>query len=104
MKVYAPNKGYSGISAGVTFVNGVGETDRAHLLEWFQEKGYQIERQDHSVQEQTTVQTEEFERLHDMDEDALKAFAEENDIRIGNATSQAGILKKIRAALSEGGM
>ncbi|NGP62699.1 hypothetical protein FLT15_31815 [Paenibacillus thiaminolyticus] len=42
-KVYAPNKQYSGLSAGVMFVNGIGETDNPHLLEWFEDKGYQVE-------------------------------------------------------------
>ena len=31
-KVYAPNKSYTGVSAGVTFVNGEGETDNEHVL------------------------------------------------------------------------
>lgn len=31
----------------------------------------------------------------------LKTFAEENDISIGNASSQSGIAKKIREALGE---
>ena len=44
-KVYAPLKDYSGISASFTFVNGVGETDNENLLEWFEEKGYTVERE-----------------------------------------------------------
>lgn len=42
-KIYAPNKQYTGVSAGVTFVNGVGETSDPHLLEWFREHGYTVE-------------------------------------------------------------
>ena len=45
-KVYAPLKDYNGISASVEFVNGVGETDNENLLEWFEEKGYTVERED----------------------------------------------------------
>jgi len=45
-KVYAPLKDYNGISASVTFVNGVGETDNENLLEWFEEKGYTVEREE----------------------------------------------------------
>lgn len=41
--VYAPNKQYSGLSAGVMFVNGVGETDNASLIEWFIRKGYAVD-------------------------------------------------------------
>lgn len=36
--------------------------------------------------------------LEEMDVDALKAYALANGISIGNATSQSGILKKIREA------
>lgn len=43
MKVYAPNKGYTGVSASVAFCNGVGETDDPHLLEWFRDRGYEVE-------------------------------------------------------------
>lgn len=43
-KVIAPNRQYTGLSAGVMFVHGVGETDIEHLLEWFEEKGYTVER------------------------------------------------------------
>jgi len=42
-KVIAPNKQYTGLSATVMFVNGVGETDNENLLQWFEEKGYTIE-------------------------------------------------------------
>lgn len=45
-KVYAPLEDYNGISASVEFVNGVGETDNENLLEWFEEKGYTVEREE----------------------------------------------------------
>ncbi|MBK5242053.1 Rho termination factor N-terminal domain-containing protein [Clostridium sp.] len=41
-KIYSKNKKYNGISAGVNFVNGVGETDVPHLISWFHENGYTI--------------------------------------------------------------
>lgn len=43
-KVYAPNQQYTGVSASVPFINGVGETDNPHLLEWFENRGYTVER------------------------------------------------------------
>ena len=43
MKVHAPNKNYTGVSASVVFCNGVGETDDPHLLEWFKSHGYETE-------------------------------------------------------------
>lgn len=42
-KIYAPNPRYSGISASVKFVNGVGETDDPRLIKWFKSKGYKVE-------------------------------------------------------------
>jgi len=42
-KILAPNKEYGGISAGVQFVMGVGETSNPLLIEWFKSKGYTVE-------------------------------------------------------------
>ncbi|MGF7050410.1 alpha/beta superfamily hydrolase [Paenibacillus sp. DS2015] len=42
-KVYAPNKQYIGLSAGVSFVNGIGESDDPNVIEWFRDHGYEIE-------------------------------------------------------------
>ncbi len=41
--IYAPNKEYTGISAGVPFFCGKGKTDNPQLIAWFQEKGYYVE-------------------------------------------------------------
>lgn len=43
MKVYAPNRQYTGMSASVSFCNGVGETSNPHLLNWFRSHGYEVE-------------------------------------------------------------
>ena len=45
-KIYAPNKQYTGVSASVTFVNGVGETSDPHLIQWFREHGYTVEEEE----------------------------------------------------------
>lgn len=42
-KIYAPNKRYTGLIAGVSFIDGVGETDNKYLINWFEEKGYTVE-------------------------------------------------------------
>ena len=42
MKIYAPVKDANGIYASVRFVNGVGETDDPHLIEWFRSRGYTL--------------------------------------------------------------
>ena len=41
-KIYTPVKGYNGVSASVTFKDGVGETSDAHLIEWFRAHGYTV--------------------------------------------------------------
>lgn len=43
MKIYSPNKDYTGISASVPFCGGVGETDDPHLIKWFRDHGYKTE-------------------------------------------------------------
>ena len=53
VKIYAPNESYSGSSAGVTFVNGVGETDNPHLIDWFKEHGYKVGEENPASEEKT---------------------------------------------------
>ena len=50
-KIYCNNKGFNGISASVSFVDGVGDSNIPHLISWFQENGYTIieEKRDPSV-------------------------------------------------------
>ncbi len=43
MKVFAPNKQYTGTSASVPFLNGVGETTDLRLIHWFKSHGYEVE-------------------------------------------------------------
>jgi len=51
-RIYTPVKDYNGISAGVPFRNGAGETSSPHLLKWFQKHGYRVE----EVQEDTELE------------------------------------------------
>ena len=41
-KIYTPNRGYTGKIAGVSFVNGEGETENEWLIQWFKNKGYKV--------------------------------------------------------------
>lgn len=41
--IKAPNEQYTGISAGVSFVNGVGQCEDPERLKWFERSGYVIE-------------------------------------------------------------
>ncbi|MGV8153422.1 MAG: hypothetical protein ACLKAO_03840 [Alkaliphilus sp.] len=40
--IIAPNKKYTGKSAGVDFLNGIGETSNPLLIKWFKERGYEV--------------------------------------------------------------
>lgn len=42
-KIYAPNKQYTGVSAGVTFAGGAAECEDVARLNWFREHGYRVE-------------------------------------------------------------
>ena len=53
VKIYAPNENYSGSSAGVTFVNGVGETNNLYLIEWFKDHGYKVDEESIDSEEKT---------------------------------------------------
>jgi hypothetical protein len=91
-KIFAPNKQYDGISAGIKFINGVGECADPHLIDWFKSKGYEVE-----VIEEKKAES----KFDNMTVDELKAYAESNKIDIGMSTSQKGILKKILEAEKE---
>lgn len=54
-KVYAPNKQYTGLSASVMFVNGVGETADPHLIAWFESKGYRVQKDEMPTSAEPTV-------------------------------------------------
>jgi len=41
-KIQTPVKGYTGIIAGIPFVNGIGETEDRWVIQWFRRKGYKV--------------------------------------------------------------
>lgn len=45
-KILAPNEEYTGISAGVSFSNGEGYTEDEWLVDWFENKGYKVTKED----------------------------------------------------------
>lgn len=77
-KVYAPLKDYNGISASVEFVNGVGETDNENLLEWFEEKGYTVEREEKPKRAKKTKEVTE-ETSEGATEEVAEEVAEGNE-------------------------
>ncbi len=101
-KIFAPNKQYNGISAGIPFLMGVGETTDSYLIDWFKSKGYGVEEPEEIYDE--VPEPEEPENEFNLDEwtvEELIKFAEVNQIDIGKATSKEGILKKIADAAEE---
>ena len=54
-QIIAPNKDYTGESASVTFVKGVGETSDVYLIEWFRTHGYTVT-EDEATEVQPEVQ------------------------------------------------
>lgn len=67
MKIYAPVKNANGVWCSVRFVNGVGETDNPHLIEWFKHRGYKIEQPKEVVVEEQSVLDEVVESIVDFD-------------------------------------
>ena len=88
-KIIAPNKQYTGISASVYFCNGIGETDSEDLINWFKEHGYSVVEEDIEKKDKS---------IEEMSVEELISYADEHNIDIGKATSQSGIIEKIKAA------
>lgn len=42
-KIISNNKEYTGLSAGVPFINGEGYTEDKWLVQWFKNNGYEVE-------------------------------------------------------------
>lgn len=54
MKVYSPNREYTGVSASVLFCKGVGETEDPYLIKWFRDHGYTVEEPEAKTAGKTT--------------------------------------------------
>lgn len=49
-RVIAPNKEYAGVSAGVSFHGGEGNTDDPYILAWFRDHGYEVEEKNRALE------------------------------------------------------
>lgn len=58
MKIYSPNKEYTGVSASVPFCGGIGETDDPHLIEWFEAHGYRVGKSEKNVESESVIAEE----------------------------------------------
>lgn len=61
-KIICPNKEYTGVSASVSFCNGVGETEDIRLIKWFEDHGYTVVNND-KVAKETIIDEKEKEKV-----------------------------------------
>ena len=97
MKIYAPVKDADGVWATVRFVNGVGETDNLHLIEWFRTHGYEIGGE--PIQEVVTVEIEKPIEPIVIEHDDKPNFDSMNPLEIrdwAKAHGYGGIIKNTR--------
>lgn len=87
-KIKAPNKDYTGVSAGVSFVKGEAETDNKWLIGWFKNKGYDV------VEEKPPV---------DEELEALKIKAKELEIKGYANMKKDTLIKKIEEVENQQG-
>lgn len=92
-KIFAPNKAYNGETASVHFANGVGETERPELIDWFREHSYKVVEPENAPEEKKTDESEK--ALDDMIVPELKAYAVEKGIDLAGLTKREDILTKI---------
>lgn len=106
MKIYAPVKDANGVWASVRFVNGVGETDNPHLIEWFKNHGYKVP--DDEVNLVIESENDQIEEIIDeiVEEDELMGYGEKqpdfesmtpNELREwAKANGLGGVIKNTR--------
>lgn len=91
MKVRTKNPQFSGVRAGIKFVNGVGETSDAKAAPQLRRLGYTVE----------DVPGEDANPLAGLKVDELKAHAAELGVDLGDAKTKAEIRDAIEAATSD---
>lgn len=102
-KILAPNKQYTGISASVSFVNGVGETNSPHLIDWFNEHGYkvdlvvddEVEDQEKDEHVQINILPGELETLK---KEQLHALADNLELEYTLKTTKEELIEMIKVA------
>lgn len=100
-KITTPSKGYTGIIAGIPFINGEAETEDSWLISWFTEKGYTVEeineddlnqdnQQDENSQE---TQGENKIDLSELNIKELKELAKEKGIQGYSSLNKAELIQ-----------
>lgn len=92
IKVYATVKAFTGVRAGVAFLNGVGECDNPNMLTWFKARGYTVEA------EQEAASKSGSKALSKMNRAELVAYVAEKGIEVDTSGTKAVIRAAIEAA------
>lgn len=100
-KILAPNKSYTGVSASVSFVNGVGETDKPELINWFKEHSYTVE--DEKQENDQGEGDAGHKELEDMTKAELEKMADTYFIAHNSKTTKEELIKLINEALETDG-
>lgn len=97
MKIFAPNKLYSGISSGVTFVSGQGEVDekKKDLVEWFKSKGYVVGEKPSDITDPDPKPVVTKESLEALKRDELVALAAKYEIEKPNTVKTVELVAAI---------
>ena len=102
MKIYAPVKNATGVWCSVHFQNGVGETDKPHLIKWFKDNGYRVEEEktvETALEDVLEIAEEVPEKdLEDMNPNELREWARTHGYggKIKNIRNKEKLLEIIR--------
>ncbi|GGD33119.1 hypothetical protein GCM10010915_11880 [Microbacterium faecale] len=91
-KITTPVKGFTGKVAGVSFVDGKGETTDKAALAYFRRHGYGVDAAEKAVE------IPEGEPTADWTAAQLKAYAEKHEVDLGQAKTKPEIVEAIEKA------
>lgn len=94
-KITTPVKGFTGTVAGVSFANGVGETEDEVAIGYFTRRGYTVEGAERPVDIPEGKPSTEWKG------DQLKAYAEKHALDLGSAKNKPEMVAAIEKAEAE---
>lgn len=98
-KIICPNKEYTGISASVSFCNGVGETKDQRLIKWFKDRGYTVidKEKEEVIAEETTAEKEIYTKkaLEGMGAPDIDELAAKEGVDISSCKNKSEKIEKI---------
>ena len=97
MKITAPNKDYSGMIAGVQFINGEADTENVRLIQWARENGFTVEAEAVPFEPEPPQWPEnDFDNLDDLTIRELKEIATEAGVEVPNRVKKSELIQMIR--------